>query len=60
MLLKELAKNLRPRNDNVEESLHRPVATAFASPAGNAQHRHSTRHAQHRLDNPAHTTDIRF
>jgi len=59
MLLKELRKDSRPGNRGIEKPLHRPVTAAFASPPGDTQHRHTTGHTQHGLDDPTHASQIR-
>ena len=59
MLLKKFSEDLRPRDGDVEKTLHGPVFAAFSGPAGETQHRHPTSHTQHGLDDPAQATHIR-
>ncbi len=54
----ETQEDLRPADRSIEKTLHRPVAAAFPGPAGKSQHRHTTAHAQHRLGDPAQTSQI--
>jgi hypothetical protein len=57
---KEVAENLWPADHRIETSLYGSVATAFASPARQTQHRHPPTQAQHRLHDPAQTSQFGF
>src|ERR671923_2231837 len=53
MLTKEHPKQDGPWNDRGEKALDGTIASTFASPAGDAQHRHPSRHHQQSHSNPA-------
>jgi len=52
MLTKEHPKQHRPRERLGEKALDGTVTAAFSRPAGEAQHRHPSRHHQHGRSNP--------
>jgi hypothetical protein len=56
MLTKEHPKQHGPRERLGEKALDGPVTAAWARPAGDAQHRHTSRHDQHRHSNAAELT----
>ena len=43
---------LTPMNAGRKKTLDRPVTAAFAGPARQTSHGHTTAHRQHRLDHP--------
>ena len=53
MVTEEHPKQDGPWHDRGEKALDGPIAPAFARPAGEAQHRHASRHHQQRHSNPA-------
>ena len=53
MLTQEHPKQHGPWERLREKALHGPITTAWARPAGDAQHRHACRHHQQRRDNTA-------
>src|SRR5262245_35333381 len=56
MLTKEYPKQHRPREDGGEQALDGTIAAAFAGPAGNAQHRDTSRHHQQGKSYPTQST----
>jgi hypothetical protein len=52
MLTKEYPKQHGPRERLGEKTLDRPITTALAGPAGEAQHGHSPCHPQHSQNDP--------
>ena len=60
MLTKEHPKQHGPRQYLGEKALHRPITAAWARPAGDAQHRHASRHDQQSRHNTAQLAQSRY
>src|SRR5437764_8892831 len=57
MLTKEHPKQHGPRECLGEKALHGPITAAWARPAGDAQHRHASRHDHQSRNNTAALTE---
>ncbi len=54
LLAREAPEDLWPGDGGGKEALHGAVASAIATPAGDAGHRHAAGHREERTGNPAH------
>jgi hypothetical protein len=59
VLAEKADKHLCPWNDRIEPALDRTVTTAYAGPAGDAQHSHASSHGEEGKDDTTELADGR-